>query len=71
MKVKQILKNSILELVNQNSSNPVYNDYLAEFVVSGVLSTYVQWNNKNKNIPDNELNDMLTKLCSAAKELVK
>jgi len=71
MKVKQILKNSILEWVNQNSSNPVYNDYLAEFVVSGVLSTYVQWNNKNKNIPDNELNDMLTKLCSAAKELVK
>ncbi|MBE6835162.1 MAG: TetR/AcrR family transcriptional regulator [Ruminococcaceae bacterium] len=71
MKVKQILKDSILEWVNRNSNNPVYNDYLAEFVVSGVLSTYVQWNNRNKDIPDNELNDMLTKLCSAAKELVK
>ena len=71
IKVKQILKNTFLEWVNQTATNSVSNDYLAEFVVSGILATYVQWNNRNKDIPNDELNEILTKLCASTMELIK
>ena len=71
IKVKQILKNTFLEWVNQTATNSVSNDYLAEFVVSGILATYVQWNNRNKDISNDELNEILTKLCASTMELIK
>ncbi len=70
IKVKQTLKNAVLERVSKNSKNPHYNDYIAEFLVNGILSTYIQWNNNNKNIPDDELNHLLTNLCTSAMALV-
>jgi len=70
-KVKQALKNAVLERVNKNGANSEYNDYLAEFLVNGILSTYILWNNNNKSISDEELNHMLTNLCASAMALVQ
>ncbi|MBR1630488.1 MAG: TetR/AcrR family transcriptional regulator [Paludibacteraceae bacterium] len=71
LKVKQLLKEAVLERIDYEGKPSVYNNYLAEFVVSGILSTYIEWNNRGRDLSDEALNAMLTKLCSSAAELVQ
>ncbi len=70
-KVKHLLKESVLEIVNSDSSDAVYNNYLAEFIVNGILSTYIEWNNRKRDISDEELNSLLTRLCASVVEMIK
>lgn len=67
-KVSKILKNALLERIE--SYDPKQdNEYIAEFLVGGIISTFTHWY-KNQTISNEELMDILTKFCNLAKGLI-
>lgn len=68
-KVKNTLIDAVLQQLENNNRGNVHNKYIVEFVVSGVLNTYIE-KSINDDITVDEFTVLLTKLCSGAFELV-
>ena len=68
-KVKTTLKNAIMQRLESNNQGNVHNEYIVEFVVSGILSSYIE-KSKNGNITMDKLSIILTKLCTSASALL-
>ena len=68
VKVKDALKEAILDRLQKNQRNK-HNEYIIEFVVSGILNSYIEWSTK-EDITLDELSVILTKLCTEASALL-
>ena len=68
-KVKDALKAAIINRLENVNKKNVYNEYIVEYVVSGILNTYIELSEKN-DMKMEELSVLLTKLCTGASELL-
>lgn len=69
IKVKKALKDAILLRLENDHKNNIHNEYIVEYVVSGILNSFVEWNTK-QDISAEELVVLLTNLCASASYLL-
>lgn len=64
-KVKSTLKAAILERLKHNNQQKVDNAYIVEYVVSGLLNSYIEWN-VQQELSFEQYSLLMTKLCTGA-----
>ncbi len=64
-KVKSAIKNAVMQRLENSNKGNINNEYIVEFVVSGILNSYIEKNTKD-DISTEKFSVLLTKLCSGA-----
>lgn len=67
--VKSTLKDAIIVRLSNNENN-IHNEYIVEFVVSGILNSFMEWNS-NENLPAEDFSLLLTHICTNLSTLIK
>ena len=68
-KIKEALKNAIMHHLENSNKGNIHNEYIVEFVVSGILNSYIECST-GKDYSAEELSVLLTKLCTGASGLL-